>query len=169
MLHANFHASVSDVNSWTAYCLSTIQASRNWIRRDRNQVTHFQNKPEQCFYAYNPLPHVFTLCFSPHKWWAQERLTRTWLFHTQGCSSSTDTIMFPDNPLFPAILLTEPNTTWSRSLPCFWRYTDYLEMQPAAPTQALILSGAYHSVLSMVSRNKNGFLFKESACICIAI
>lgn len=31
------------------------------------------------------------------------------------------TLMFPDNPLFPAIFLTEPNTTWSRSL-CFWHY-----------------------------------------------
>lgn len=165
MPDVNFHASVSDVSSWTAYCLSTIQASRNWIRCDRSQVTHSSNKPEQCLYAYSPLPHIFTLWFSPRKWWAQERLTRTWLFHTQGCSSNTDTHVSRQ----PTVPCHSPYRAKHHMVQeSVFGITDYLEMQPAAPTQALTLSGAYHSVLPLVSRSKDGFLF-EPACICIAI
>lgn len=149
--------------------LWSLQTSKNWERCNRNQVTRFQNKSEQCFYAYNLLPHIFMLCFSPGKRWAQERFPQTSLFHTKGSSTSTDPLIFPDNPLFPAIPLTESNTTWSRSLPHFQHYRDYLEMQPAAPTQALTLSGAYHSVLSMASCSSNDSLFRESPCVCIAI
>lgn len=93
------------------------------------------------------------LCFSPselRKYFHKHRI--------QGSSTSTDPLVFPGNPLFPAILLSESNTTWSRSLPHFQHYTDYLERQPAAPTQALTLSGAYHSVPSLASRSSNGSL-----------
>lgn len=90
-------------------------------------------------------PHFHAVFFTKR---AQEIFPQTSLFHIQGSSTSTDHLMFLGNPLFPAILLAESNTTWSRSLPHFQHYTDYLERQPAAPTQALTLSGAYHSAPS---------------------
>lgn len=71
----------------------------------------------------------------------------------QGSSTSTDPLMLPGNPLFPAILLAESNTTWSRSPPHFQHYTDYLERQPAAPTQALCLEPT--TVFRLASRSRN--------------
>lgn len=73
---------------------------------------------------------------------------------------------------FQTILYSLPcslqsNTTWSRSLPHFQHYTDYLEMQPAAPTQALTLSLEPTTVLCL-TRSCNGSLFRESTCVCIA-
>lgn len=96
--------------------------------------------------------------------WAQETFPQASLFHMQGSSTSTDPLMLPGNPLFPAILLAESNTTWSKSPPHFQHYTDYLERQPAAPTQALTLSGAYHSAPSGKQEQE-----QEPARVCIAI